>query len=188
MKKIALITSLLAAGTALFAAEHPISPKKNSEMPGSFYMTGKKTDGIKCVKNDAGKYVFRVHTQDGMRKIISGQRIAVAEKDTVTFRITVNARAKSVISTGFYLYYEVNRKTYPVGAAYQPVIQVTPEKKVYEFTKVIPGNPKAKSAFEKPSIGIFFFDFKKGSDLDVEKIEYTIKKAPQAAAPAVPDF
>ena len=187
MKKIALLTSLLAAGTALFAAEHPITPKKNSDMPGSFYISG-KADGIQCVKNTAGRYVFRVDAKNGLRKLISGRRIAVAEKDTVTFRITVNARTKSVIGTGFYLYYEVNRRTYPVGAAYEPALQVTPEKKVYEFTKVIPGNPKAKSAFEKPSIGIFFFDFKKGSDLDVEKIEYTIKKAPQPAAPAVPDF
>lgn len=187
MKKIIAFVAVLAFAGTLTAAEHAIAPKKNSNIPGSFYSTG-NAKGLTCVKNAAGKYVFRVDAKDGQKKLISGKRIAIGEKDTVKFRITISARKESRINTGMYIYCEVNRKTISLGAAYAGNLKVTPAQKVYEFTRVIPPNPKAKSAFERPSIGLFFFDFFKGADLDVEKIEYFITKAPQAKAPAIPDF
>ena len=186
MKKIALF-ALLAACVTVTAAEHAIAARKNSEQPSSFYEP-QRSGFIKCVKNAQGKLVFRVDAKAAARKLISGRRIAIGENDALTLRLTINSRAESTIGAGFYIYCQVGKNARHLGAVNQPVFKIVPGRKVYEFTKTVPPNKKAKSAFEKPSIGLIFFDFRKGSDLDVEKIEYFVKKAPKAAAPAIPDF
>lgn len=177
MKKTILICAVLVLTSALFAVEHPIQPQKNSELPGSFYIAGAAKNGISCIKNESGKYIFRIDAKDSVKKLISGTRIQLGQGDSITLKLKLNVRGKGMLGTGFYIY---DGKVKFLTALYTHAMELVPGKTDYSFTGIVKKNPKEKSAFDRPTIGIIFFDAKKGTDFDIEKIDYEVKKAPEA--------
>lgn len=184
MKKNSLICAAVMLSLGLCAAEHPITPAKDSDNPGSFYAASPDKTGITCIKNEEGKYVFRINAKDNLKKLVSGTRINLGQGDTMTLKLKLKVRAKSSLGTGFYIY---SGKIKHIAALYTPNMELTPEKTDYTFTGVVQKNPGEASAFDRPSVGIIFFDAKKGGDFDIEKIEYEIKSAP-AEKTTVPEF
>ena len=173
MKKIFLLFLLSASG--LFAVEHPITFVPGTDEPESFVTPG-KPDGVKCVANEEGAYVFRINARGASRKIISSRRLKAKEGDILTLTLTLKVRSKGTGAAGFYLYHEKNGNLRPLPALYD-MVEFQPEKKVYHFRKVIPRRKKAKSS-DRPNTAVIFMDLLKGSDLDVEKIVYDVKSAP----------
>jgi hypothetical protein len=183
MKKIFTLTLLLAV-IVIAAKEHSILPRKGTEKPGSFYVASPVKTGVTCIKNESGSYVFRIDAKDAMKKLISGTRIKLGQGDTITLKLKLKVRSEGFLGTGFYIY-DGNIKF--VTALYTSNMKLTPEKTDYTFTGVIQKNPKEASAFDRPAVGIIFFDAKKGCDFDIEKIEYELKKAPEAKV-EIPKF
>ena len=184
MKKNSLICAAFLVSFGLCAAEHPITPVKDTDNPGSFYVGSPVKTGVTCIKNEEGKYIFRIDSKDDLKKLVSGNRISLAQGDTMTLKLKLKVRVKSELGTGFYIY---SGKIKHIAALYTPNMELTPEKTDYTFTGVVQKNPGEASAFDRPSVGIIFFDAKKGGDFDIEKIEYEIKSAP-AEKTAVPEF
>jgi len=184
MKKNSLICAAFLLSFGLCAMEHPITPVKDSENPGSFYAASPVTTGITCIKNEAGNYIFRIDAKDAMKKLISGTRINLGQGDAMTLKLKLKVRAKSSLGTGFYIY---SGKIKYLTAVYTPDMELSPEKTDYSFTGVVQKNPNEASAFDRPTVGIIFFDAKKGCDFDIEKIEFEIKKA-AAEKVAIPEF
>ena len=102
----------------------------------------------------------------------------------MTLKLKLKVRAKGSLGTGFYIY---SGKIKFITALYTPDMKLTPEKTDYTFTGIVQKNPKEASAFDRPSVGIIFFDAKKGCDFDIEKIEYEVKPA-AAEKVAIPEF
>lgn len=184
MKKTTLVLVSLIAASTLFATEHPITPAKNSENPGSFYVASPVKTGVTCIKNEAGNHVFRIDAKDDMKKLISGTRINLGQGDTMTLNLKLKVRAEGTLGTGFYIY---DRKSKFISAVYIPDMKMTPEKTDYTFTGIVQKNPKEASAFDRPTLGIIFFDAKKGCDFDIEKIEYVVKPVASEKV-AIPEF
>jgi hypothetical protein len=163
---------------------HPILPSKDGISPGSFYLSGSKPSGVQCVKLADGGYVFRIDAQEEMKKLISGRRIKLAQGDALTMKFKAKVRAKGIVGAGMYLY---DAKAKHIGAVYDSSLRMTPEQSDYTISGVVPENPKATSAFDRASFGLIFFDVRQGCDLDIEYIEYEIKKAPEQEV-EMPDF
>lgn len=184
MKKTTFLFAALISCSVMFAAEVPIQAKKNTEMPASFYVASPIKTGVSCIKNNDGRYILRIDAKDAMKKLISGSRIKLEQGDTLTLKLKLKVRTGGVIASGFYIY---DGKAKYLTALYNHSMALTPEKTDYTFSGIVQKNPKAVSAFERPAMGLVFFDAKKGCEFDIEKIEYEIKKAPEAKA-VIPEF
>ncbi|OQA78165.1 MAG: hypothetical protein BWY31_04384 [Lentisphaerae bacterium ADurb.Bin242] len=184
MKKNSLIQAAILVSFGLCATEHPITPVKNTENPGSFYVASQVKTGVTCIKNEDGRYIFRIDAKDDLKKLISGTRIKIEQGDTMTLKLKLKVRAKASLGTGFYIY---SGKIKYITALYTPDMELTPEKTDYTFTGVVQKNPGEASAFDRPAVGIIFFDAKKGCDFDIEKIEFEVKHAP-AEKVTIPEF
>lgn len=159
----------------LFAIEHPITFRAGTEEPASFRTPGLRPDGVRCVTNAKGEYVLRINARGVGRKVISEERIKAKEGDTLTLKLTVLSRTKGLLAFGFYLYKEQKGKYRPMPGLFR-IFPVEEGKKVYTFTKAIPRLKKKKGVIH-PDTAVIFMDAAKGLDLDVEKVEYFIKKA-----------
>ena len=186
MKKTVCAFGIVAAFFTSVALEHPIRPaNKNSDRLGTFYVASPLKTGVKCIQNESGNWMIRIDAKDGMKKLVSGMRISLAQDADIKLRIKVKVRSGGVIAAGFYVY---DAKSKYMNAVYNPVIKITPESNTLEVSGTVQKNPKATSAFERPSFGFIFMDVKQGCDFDIEKIEYEIVKKASEEKAELPDF
>lgn len=177
---------------SLMAVEHPIAFKDGTDEPATFRTPGLKPDGIRCVTNSAGNYIYRVNARGMARKLISEVRIPVKEGDILTLTLTVNTGSKGSMAAGFYLYHGSKGKYHPLPALYGKM-EIQPGRKVYRFRKAIPRQKGVKSSRARDrrrvkaplraNTAVIFMDVDKGIELDLEKIEYEVKKAPVPRKP-----
>lgn len=171
----------LLTALSIGAVEHPISFKEGTDEPASFRTPGLKPDGIRCVTNSAGNYVYRVNARGSARKLISEERISVREGDILTLTLTLSAKTKGRMAAGFYLYHGNKGKYQPLPALFGKM-EILPEKKVYTFRRAIPrqkNRSRGRKGVKAPlraNTAVIFFDVEKGLELDLEKIQYEVRK------------
>ena len=183
MKRAFFVLALSAAILNLSGVELPIKATPQGKVE-RFTTTPKKGDGITCVKLEDGKCVVKMDGTQEMKKLLSSTRLKIAQGDKL--KITVKAKGKGNISYGIYVY-DSNKPNKFIGAVYKNDQAVTETSADYVYEGVVEKNAKEKSSFDRPAFGLFFFLTKKGAVVEVEKIEYEIKKAPEEKV-ALPDF
>ena len=182
MKKLLFFSVCLFTVTAA-AVELPIVASKTG-FPRAFSSNPRNSKMIVCSVDASGKCVIKMDAQEKLQSLLSGTRVKLAEKDKV--KIMITGKGKGSISFGMHIY-DSNKANRFIGSVYQREQKVNEKVTQYSFEGVVPKNPREKSSFDRPGIGLVFIQVKKGGVFQVEKIHYEIVKAPEEKV-EIPEF